>query len=369
MLTFATSNNNIIINTLKRFTVMKTSIIINNINGQQFNELRDFMQNAIRESMNALDSHDAEGILWYEDCTMGDYFKEWTEIWDEDERIGDGLDTIAHKFVLSDDTRPDFENAFEQARDAAFEEYMRELGEEIESEYEGESFDELEFGEADEDGNEWDGEVEGYTRIGDDNTLGTTFLEGMNGDLYDAINNAMTYGLKADVFAAWVGATAWAHAESNEYCDWRTVYYKKNEPKTIFCDLDFCDLYIQAEGGWDGWYHPVWAKIVKDEDGDYIELSLGDQVSNGTTFRDNDGSTPKSWVGNIEVWRRTWGKDDAEAWAEEFNLNPEDFDSDEELFHEVEGRDLDGCFEEAIEEIKQNIIEYAKSEGYDEVEF
>ena len=217
---------------------MKTSIIINNINGQQFNELRDFMQNAIRESMNALDSHDAERILWYEDCTMGDYFAEWTEIWDEDEneRIGDGIDTIAHKFVLNDDTRADFENAFEQARDAAFEEYMKGLAEEIESEYDDTSFDELEFGEDDEDGNEWDGEVDGYIIIGDDNTLGTTFLEGMNGDLYDRINEAMPYGLKADAFASWVGATAWAHAESQEYCDWRTVYYKENEPKTIIND-------------------------------------------------------------------------------------------------------------------------------------
>jgi hypothetical protein len=25
---------------------------------------------------------------------------------------------------------------------------------------------------------------------------------------------------------------------------------EKNEPKTIYCDFDFCDLYIQAEGGW-----------------------------------------------------------------------------------------------------------------------
>ncbi len=206
---------------------MKTTIITSNITAEHFNELREWMRNLIRESMNALDSHDAESILWYEDCTMDGYFTEWTEIWDENERIGDGIDTIAHKFVLNDDTSSDFENAFEQARDVAFEEYMKELGEEIESEYDGKSFDELEFGEADEDGNEWDGEVEGYTRIGDDNTLGTTFLEGMNSDLYDRINNAMPYGLKADAFAAWVGATAWAHAESQEYCDWRTVYYKK----------------------------------------------------------------------------------------------------------------------------------------------
>lgn len=49
-------------------------------------------------------------------------FHEWTEIWDDDVKVGEGLDTIAHKFVLNDDTRADFEHAFEQARDAAYEE-------------------------------------------------------------------------------------------------------------------------------------------------------------------------------------------------------------------------------------------------------
>ena len=204
MLTFATSNNNIIINTLKRFTVMKTSIIINNINGQQFNELRDFMQNAIRESMNALDSHDAEIILWYENCTMDDYFAEWTEIWDEDEneRIGDGIDTIAHKFVLNDDTRPDFENAFEQARDAAFEEYMKGLVVDIENRYNEDNCRTIELDDSDNLNavesrlEEYDYKLFAYDSLEDHG-----FFE--NADLYEKL---MEYGACIEDVAIWAGA-------------------------------------------------------------------------------------------------------------------------------------------------------------------
>jgi len=104
----------------------------------QFIELKDFMQNCIEESINALrgisNEYYAEHLVWYEDCKMDDYFNEWTEIWDdeENEKVGEGLDTIAHKFVLNDNTRADFESAFEQARDAAFKAATKELAEEIE---------------------------------------------------------------------------------------------------------------------------------------------------------------------------------------------------------------------------------------------
>jgi len=108
------------------------NIITENINGILFNELRDYMQSMVYESMKAIDPHDIESLEWYEDCSMTEYFHEWTEIWDEDEKVGDGIDTIAHKFVLNDDTRSDFEIAFEHARNDAFEEYMKGLAEEIE---------------------------------------------------------------------------------------------------------------------------------------------------------------------------------------------------------------------------------------------
>lgn len=109
-----------------------TNIITENINGILFNELRDYMQSMIYESMKALGTNQTEELLWYEDCTMEEYFHEWQEIWDEDTKVGEGIDTIAHRFVLNDDTRADFEIAFKHARDDAFEGYMKELAEETE---------------------------------------------------------------------------------------------------------------------------------------------------------------------------------------------------------------------------------------------
>ena len=212
---------------------MKTTIITNNINGQQFNELRDFMQNIIRESMNALDSHDAESILWYEDCTMYGYFTEWTEICDEDEdeRIGDGIDTIARKFVLNDDTRADFENAFEQARDAAFEEYMKKGLEEIKN------TDDCDWQEMDADNID----KSDFVRVGYASEKEYNF--GDSTALFYAIYRAFGIDPKTDMegdeesdidpitfptdFARWLGAVAFSEQDGTE------TFYKKNEPKTI----------------------------------------------------------------------------------------------------------------------------------------
>ena len=112
--------------------IMKT-IIDKNISSLEFIELRDYMQMAIHESLVMAGK---EHIMWYEDCTMEDYFTMWQEIYDElGTKIGEGLDTIAHEFILNDDTRADFESAFEEARDAAFEERIKDIIEEVE-EYE-----------------------------------------------------------------------------------------------------------------------------------------------------------------------------------------------------------------------------------------
>lgn len=101
-------------------------IISNNINAIQLNEVSDFMRRLILESLYSLEglSDIQENVEWYKNCTMDEYFTEWVQIWDEDDDfIGEGLDTIAHKFVLNDDTRPSFMAAFEQARRTALEEY------------------------------------------------------------------------------------------------------------------------------------------------------------------------------------------------------------------------------------------------------
>lgn len=100
--------------------------IDSNISALDFNELRDFMKSLICESLYALNglNDKEEHVKWYETCTMDEYFTEWDQLWDEDDNlIGEGLDTIAHKFVLNDSTRADFEKAFSMARDAALQEY------------------------------------------------------------------------------------------------------------------------------------------------------------------------------------------------------------------------------------------------------
>lgn len=121
-------------------------IIDRNISALEFIELRDYMQNCIWESLVSIDSHDTESIMWHEDCDMEDYFKMWQEIYDElGTKIGEGLDAIAHEFILNDDTRADFEKAFEQARYNAFEEKMEDVMSEILSYFENdfEGFEEL----------------------------------------------------------------------------------------------------------------------------------------------------------------------------------------------------------------------------------
>lgn len=140
--------------------------------------------------------------------------------------------------------------------------------------------------------------------------------------------------------------------------------------KTIDCYFDFCELYEEAEGGWQGWFHPVFATVVNEETGEYIEIILGGQVSGNTGFFDGDvHNLSKSWVGSIPTWKRIWGPDDAEAWAKECCCSPEDYDPDEEVANEVSMWYSDGRFDEDIEALKQNIIEFAKAEGYNEVEF
>lgn len=170
----------------------------------------------IEDSMKALDSHQAEQLLWYEDCTMDDYFTVWSELWGENTKIGEGIDTIAHAFVLNDDTRGDFENAFDQARDRAFVSVMKNIAEEI-----NDTDAELEQINHD-DNPEWDGNIEGYERIGSDEKQHTDF-DGYH-NLYTTLFNI--FGgeeMTVEKFAAWAGATAVWEAKDK----WIIIYYKK----------------------------------------------------------------------------------------------------------------------------------------------
>ena len=135
-----------------------------------------------------------------------------------------------------------------------------------------------------------------------------------------------------------------------------------NEKKGIDIYLDIEELMKSAEGhGFSGWICPVWAKIEDDA----MSLSLGSPVSKGTSFVDDDGRTPLSWVGDIECWNRYWKADEAELWAKECHCNPEDFNSDDEMENEVNGMDLS----DLESEIKESCIEYAKSKGYTDFNF
>ena len=134
--------------------------------------------------------------------------------------------------------------------------------------------------------------------------------------------------------------------------------------RVLSCNIDLTELFLQAERcGFDGWFKPIWAKI--DEDEAEITLSLGDAVSQNTTFRNDENETPASWVGKINCWERYWKEGDAELWAEECHDYPENFDCDEECRNQVENFD----FDDFRKELKQKIVEYAKSEGYIGVNF
>lgn len=110
---------------------MRNDIITENINGFQFNELKETMKRMIEESIACLPCNDKKDYLshlaWYKDCEMDDYLYELQEIWDENEKVGEGLNTIAHDFVLNDNTRANFLLAFEQARDEAYEAALEEI--------------------------------------------------------------------------------------------------------------------------------------------------------------------------------------------------------------------------------------------------
>lgn len=103
-----------------------SNIITKNINSFMFIELRDYMRTMLEESMRL-----ATDISWYEDCSIEDYFHAWAEIWDEEHNCdaGEGIDTIAHKFVLNDDTRAVFEKAFTEAREIAYTTVINEITE------------------------------------------------------------------------------------------------------------------------------------------------------------------------------------------------------------------------------------------------
>lgn len=224
---------------------MNTNIVTENFNGLLFNELRDYMQARIYESMKALNAHNSDHLDWYEGCTMEDYFQEWIEIWnDEDEKVGEGIDTIAHKFVLNDDTRADFESAFNEAKDKAIDEYIESIQDEISDYAEEHDFeksicldDEVTDAEREEFPHCTDSELissridearsrlesEEYKQIVVDNDNLIEFDSPFAQDVYDK----NTCNLTAEQIAKWFGATVMIHYQGSNYFDYEDIYFKK----------------------------------------------------------------------------------------------------------------------------------------------
>ena len=176
---------------------------------------------------------------------MEDYFQEWTEIWNnQDEKVGEGIDTIAHKFVLNDDTRADFERAFNDAKSNAIDEYIESIQDEISDYTEEHDFeksicldDEVTDAEREEFPHCTDSELissridearsrlesEGYKQIVVDNDNLIEFDSSFAQDVY----NENTCHLTAEQIAKWFGATVMIHYQGSEPFDYEDIYFKK----------------------------------------------------------------------------------------------------------------------------------------------
>lgn len=121
--------------------------------------------------------------------------------------------------------------------------------------------------------------------------------------------------------------------------------------KNVVCYLNDAvrECIIQAEGGWDGWRVPLFAKYSEEKE--EIIFSVGDQVSMNTRF-------PGAFeVWSCECWERYWKEDDAEAWAAECGGKPEQFNC-EECF-EGEVYNFEDKFANDYEDaVKESIIEH-----------
>lgn len=223
---------------------MKNNIITTEMDGNLFAELRECIKECIRQSIYYCD--DIEKISWFKDCTMDEYFYEYQDIYDNnDVKVGEGLDTIAHKFVLNNDTRKDFENAFEQARDNAYEEAVNLAVEEIED-YDAEieviniddSISEQEQELIDNDGFELSTiiarriddvceeiERKGCKKIAVDNDELVEFACDFAEDIYN--NNSRN--LTVEDIAKYIGATVKVAYQGSENFDYDNRYYKKEE--------------------------------------------------------------------------------------------------------------------------------------------
>jgi hypothetical protein len=179
---------------------------------------------------------------------MNDYFGGgFEEIYNEtDEKVGEGLNTISHSFVLNDNTRADFESAFEQARDEAFEARLKEIAEEIE----GIEDDDIKDIEIDNDGSEEEIgsriseasdaiEKQGGISVAYDSDNVLDFRFDLLQEIYETGCN-----LSCRQIAAWAGANVCIRYQGNDPFDYVYDFYIVD--KKIETDLD--NMKVHAYG-------------------------------------------------------------------------------------------------------------------------
>ena len=91
-------------------------IVEKKLNSFERVELQDMMIDMLQESY---DTCPDDSKSFYDDCQFDDYFdfgRGLQEIWNEDEKIGEGIICGSTAYILNDETRPDFEELFEIAR-------------------------------------------------------------------------------------------------------------------------------------------------------------------------------------------------------------------------------------------------------------
>lgn len=144
---------------------------IETLSAIEYNELFKFMKDAIRESINTCP---IDYVSEYEDMSFDDYKNNLvSEIWDDNEYKGVGIDFISAAIIITDDNFVDIERIYEKARDKALEEFCKDYIQETRGHYCDDLTDKLKIME-DADGCEYI-ELEGYEFVDNYEELGGSF--------------------------------------------------------------------------------------------------------------------------------------------------------------------------------------------------
>lgn len=93
-------------------------MITTSINSFLYVEVINYFKGLLKESISACSSNKMD-VTEYKAITLAEYYggNGWDKSSDEDGNDVEGIDIISDFIVLNDETRPDIERAFEEARD------------------------------------------------------------------------------------------------------------------------------------------------------------------------------------------------------------------------------------------------------------